>query len=132
MDDTVRRLMESHRIDEMALSRGDAIDRCINLGKQFIEHFHKVYVEEIESRDFNHHCQEMQSWYDSVSSIRLKTNNKFLTNTQLIDWFFTLGANVEDYLDNDEEVEHYNNFIVELLSNKRSKKVVDVLKDILS
>ena len=39
------RKLDEELLNEMAMSRADAIDRCISLGKKFLEHFHKVYTE---------------------------------------------------------------------------------------
>lgn len=126
MDEIVKRL---HRVCEMAYERRDAIDRCASLGEKFIEHFHKVYSLGVEDRDFEHHCQEMQSWYDSVKDIVLKSSNRKLSNNQLIDWFFTKGSSTEYLFKDEVEVDEYNEFIVNLLSNRRSGKVADLLRD---
>ena len=115
-------------LNEMALSKSDAIDRCISLGNRFIEHFLKVIKEGKTHQDFLHHCQEMQAWYDSVRKIKLKLTNKALTKTNLIDWFFTAGQVPEDFMDEDL-VEIYETFYLRLLS--LDKKVVDILRDLL-
>ena len=56
-------------LNEIAMSRRDAIDKCSDLGYQFVKHFKKVIQEGIESEDFHHHCKEMQSWYEQVKDI---------------------------------------------------------------
>lgn len=110
-----------NRLNEMAISKSEAMDKCLSLGKQFIEHYHKVYLEGPDSRDFQHHCHEMQTWYNSVRSIKLKNTNRGLTPVNLIDWFFTVGAIPEDFLDTDDEIDSYNKFIIELLHDSDSK-----------
>lgn len=101
---------------EMAYERNDAIERCANLGKQFIEHFKKVVDGGVNDDDFGHHCNEMQVWYNDVKNIVLKYNKKKITNSQLIDWFFTIGSSVEYILD-DKYVDFYEDFIIILLNN---------------
>lgn len=131
MSEIVKRLMENRRLHEMAYERSDAIDRCASLGKEFVEHFHKIYQSGIKDKDFNHHCQEMQSWYESVSKIVLKSNKKLISNNQLIDWFFTVGSSVE-YLFHDEgEIDLYNKFMIILLAQGESKKIVEILQELL-
>lgn len=132
MEEIVNRLIENHRIDEMAYERADAIDKCDRLGKQFIDHFHKVYAGGVSDNDFQHHCQEMQAWYDDVKDIILRYNKKRLSNDQLVNWFFTKGSSVEVLFKDDSEGDTYDELMIELLSYKRSKKVVDIMRDLLS
>lgn len=117
MREIVKRLMENNRVDEMAYDRSDAINRCASLGKKFITHFHKVYVGGLDDVDFPHHCQEMQTWYEDVRSIRLKSNKKLLTVMNLLDWFFTVGSSIEDYLPEVTEAHCYDEFIDILVDN---------------
>lgn len=131
MEPIIKRLIENHRVDEMAYERSDAIDRCASLGKRFIEHFIKAYLEGNSSDDFKHHCQEMQSWFDEVSSIVLKSNKKVISNNQLIDWFFTRGSSVDLLFDDEDMIDIYNEFMIELLSSKRTKRVVDILEELI-
>lgn len=116
---------------EMALNRGEAIDRCCILGEKFIQHFHKLFMEGKSDPNFNHHCSEMQGWWNSVCEIRLKHNNKLLTNTNLIDWFFTVGAAVEDYLKDPDEIEAYNKFYIALLYNGFKSDVKEIVYSIM-
>ena len=51
-------------IKEMAYNRSDAINRCADLGEQFISHFNKIMdAGDINDPDFIHHCTEMDAWY---------------------------------------------------------------------
>lgn len=107
------------QLNEMALKKVDAIDKCQQLGWQFINHFHKLYKESSNSSTFHHHCSEMQSWLNTVRSYKLKSTNKFLTSVDLIDWFFTACGGVD--ADNDftsDEADYYDEFITKLLYDK--------------
>lgn len=104
-------------IYDMALSRADAMERCISLGKRFIEHFDKIYKNPNDS-SVQHWKGEMKGWLDSVKEIKLKNTNKPLLNTELHDWFFTAGANVGDFIKSPltDEITAYDKFIVDCLS----------------
>lgn len=79
------------KISEMAYSRPDAISRCANLGKQFINHFNKIMASGgINDPDFLHHCVEMYHWLNDVRKIVLKHSSKCLNTEQLMDWFLPL------------------------------------------
>ena len=108
-------------LTEMTISRVDAIDKCHQLGKMFVEHFHKVVKEGSYSSTFNHHCAEMQASYDSARDITLKSSGKVITKTNLIDWFFSMGKNVEDVVE-EEYVDTYEKFYIELLHSNISVK----------
>lgn len=112
---------------EMALSKSDAIDRCINLGIPFIEHYHKIYLDK-NSPSKEHWMTEMQSWLDKVRLITLKKSNKGLLDGELRDWFFTAGSNPEEIVKDMsiQELEDYDKFCTKLLSNKELQ-----IKDIL-
>ena len=108
-------------LTEMAISKVDAIDKCNQLGKMFVEHFRKVVKEGVYSSAFNYHCAEMQAWYDSARDITLKSSGKVITKTNLIDWFFSMGKNVEDVVE-EEYVDTYEKFYIELLHSNISVK----------
>ena len=124
--------MKFNTLNEMAYDRSYVIDKCYSLGMQFIKHFKKVYSLGINDKDFKHHCQEMQSWYDTVKNMVLRYNNKRISNDQLINWFFTAGSSTEVLFGNDEAGDIYGELIGELISNKRNNKVVDILTQLLS
>ena len=130
MEKTIKMLLDNHRVDEMAVEQSKAISLCMSLGRQFIEHFHKVYVEGVNSPNFKHHCHEMQTWYDTVRNIKLKSNNKPISRIHLMDWFFTVGASVEDFLSG-EEADKYEQLVLGLLTTP-SSKVEDILMKLLS
>lgn len=119
-----------YKINEMALSRSDAISLCLDLGKEFSEHFVKVTTEGTNSENFNHHCSEMQAWFDKIRKIKLKPKSKTLNIEQYVDWFFTAGQNIEDVVGEDN-VELYEKLIEGLLNNKNNK-IINIMKNILN
>lgn len=110
---------------EFATDRMDVIGRCQSLGKQFAEHFHKIYTQ--HKAYFKHHCIEMQSWYDSVKVFRFKSNKKRISKTQLYDWFFTACQIVEDLFEDVSEQKTYEAFVQELL--KTDKQISELLQE---
>lgn len=126
------RFIKEDVLNGMAIERQDAIDRCYRLGKQFISHFHKIYKEGKNSLDFNHHCQEMQTWLDSCRDIRLKATNRLVTPSNLIDWFFTATGNIDEDngFDSYEEIDAYNEFMLALAAHRESK-VFDIASKIM-
>lgn len=120
--------MEEDYLVEMALSRGEAIDICMSLGKQFANHFNKVCDEGKNCSNFKHHCQEMQSWFNKVKSIKLRHTKRLIQPTNLYDWFFTCGAELEDVV-NLCYIDDYEYLVNQLLCT--NNKVFDVLKEIL-
>ena len=115
---------------EMAYTRADAIDRCYNLGEQFAQHFIKTCQEGKESKDFIHHCIEMQGWWDKVKEIKLKENNKLISISNLTDWFFTLGKDPEDFIP-EEYMTIYTKLYLSLLSNRENADIKTILENIL-
>lgn len=116
------------KIEDMALSRSDAMERCISLGKKFIEHFDKIYKDP-NCQAVNHWTSEMQGWLNNVREIKLKTTNKTLLDGNLRDWFFTAGALPEDFMTNAiyEELEAYDKFVNLILNGKT---IIEALKEI--
>lgn len=117
-------------LTEMAYKRADAIDRCFNLGKKFTEHFNIIAKLGKDDIDFKHHCQELQNWYDNARSIKLKENKQLIKRSELWDWFFTVGQNVEDVILEPYQ-ELYEDFCFRLLSNT-DKTIYKVLSELLS
>lgn len=106
------------KIDDMAIQRRDAIDRCISLGEKFIEHFHKIYKNPNDI-NVNHWMGEMQGWLDTVKRIRLKESKDFILDGDLYDWFYTAGSSPdvivpEMYYD---ELKIYDKFAMKCLNN---------------
>ena len=109
------------KLNEMAYTQSEAIDKCAELGQKFAEHFYETYSNGIEDADFSHHCREMQAWYDRVSSIKLKKNNRFIAIDELIDWFFTFGERIYDVFDDNEVNSAYEKFIRHLIRTDNVK-----------
>lgn len=98
------------RIAEMAYDRNYIIEKCYGYGKQFIEHFDKLWNDKAD--DINHHLSEMQAWYDKARTYKLKSNNKTINTRQMFDWFFMPNAVVAtDLFDDEEEAESYITFV---------------------
>lgn len=116
-------------INDMALSRTDAMDRCISLGKKFIEHFDKVYKNPNDSAR-NHWLSEMNTWWKSVKEIKLKNTNKPPLNGEYRDWFFTAGANPEDFMKTPTYMESksYDDFVNALLNGVNIESAVKRIK----
>lgn len=105
-------------LNEQAMVRADAIDKCISLGEKFIEHFHKVYTSP-NDLSVNHWINdEMQGWLNSIKNIVLKQNNKKLRAIEISDWFLTAGSYPENIVKemDDKELELYDKFCVLILS----------------
>lgn len=119
------------KLIEMALSRLDAMDRCINYGERFCEHFNIICSEGKQSENFKHHCAELQGWFKTVCKIKTKHNGKALSDEDLTDWFFTAGTTMEDVI-NKEYISIYKTFVEALLCNKDSNKLIsDILEDLI-
>ena len=128
----MERRISKMTINEMAFSKSEAIDKCIELGEKFIQHFHKLYREGKNSDCFTHHCSEMQAWLDKCRRFKLKNTNDYLTPINLIDWFFTAGqcVDVDNGFNTDKEINTYNTIVI-ILAADRSINVEDIMKQIL-
>lgn len=118
----------SSYLTELAYKKVDAIDRCFDLGEQFIKHFNIVAKLGKADINFKHHCQELQAWYDKAKSIKLKATNRYITKSQLWDWFFTTGQCVEDIIVEPYQ-DLYEDFCFSLLLTKET--VYEVLQRLL-
>ena len=122
-------IKEKIQLNEMIYSRQDAIDRCASLGLQFIKHFHKAVKEGIESTDFNYHCAAMQSCYDLVKDMELKSNGKQIHSDNLINWFFTVGSDVETKIE-EQYQNTYEQLYLKLLFGRGNSKVETILSGV--
>ena len=129
VEHTVNIIKESNLI-EMAMDRNKAIAVCMQLGDEFIEHFHKVYLEGVNSINFNHHCSEMTGWYKRVKRIVLSNNKKQISVKQLEDWFFCAGSSYNKLFNNYDEIIKYKEFFKLLLKNIDTS-ISDILKCVL-
>lgn len=119
--------VNEEKLDEMAMSRADAIDKCMSLGKQFVEHFDKIYNENDEAT-IKHHGEEMQGFLNQILDIKLKENHKPLNEKQIYDYFITCGKLPIDLFDNETEASVYDEFSNDLLDE--DKDVLEALKRI--
>ena len=131
MSDFWQRLsnISKEELIEQALQRKDAVNRCCDLGWEFIKHFHKVVKEGVYSPTFNHHCREMQAWWDKVKNIRVSDNKKLISTDNLINWFFTAGSDIESII-KDEYQNTYSKLMLLLLSDY-SLSVKEAFKKVL-
>lgn len=117
-------------LNEMALSRRDAMNRAMDLQLRFIEHFDKIY-NDIDNIAINHWASEMQAWLNQVLAIKLSYNNKSLTKEQLRDWFFYGGSESSTlFRNNMTEGQVYDDFVELILENsdvKLSLKKLDLI-----
>lgn len=116
-------------LKEMGMPRADAMELCASLGNRFVEHFAEVCEKGKDDEDFQHHCGELQAWYDKIKRIVLKQNNKHLSNIQKLDWFFTCGSSVDELFSNANVSDIYDKFVVTLLSSDET--IQTILEDIL-
>lgn len=123
---------------DMAYEKGDAMEACRSIGRKFIQHFDKIYNRR-DCEAVNHWRGEMQGWFNDAKSIKLKQSKKYIDNNDLWDWFFTAGAEIEDYMlkPNAEEISAYEDFVSDLnitknvrqsIANVLGIKIIDSLK----
>lgn len=74
------------KLQEMAIEKKLAMDRCISLSPRFVEHFVEICLED-NSGTKHHHTQEMQSWYNQIKTLVFKHNKKPINVKQIYDWF---------------------------------------------
>lgn len=117
--------MIKYKLDEMAQERADAIISCMQLGRQFIKHFDKIYHADKDDDNIHHWESEMQAWYDMVKRIKLKHSHKSITNDELIDWFFTSGADFDDLFDDTYELYLYEEVCQRILENNKIDESID-------
>lgn len=108
---------------DMSFTQSDAIDRCNSLGRQFINHFDNIYKNP-KSQSVNQWITEMTNWWKEVKQIRLKSDNKPISNSKLHDWFFTVGSYPEDVITRpiNGELECYDIFIFKVLNGGSIKE----------
>lgn len=119
------------RLNEMAFSRQDAIDRCVGLGKKFVEHFDKIYNNR-NSIDIEHWTTEMESWWNKVKDIKMASNNRTIRDVDLLNWFFDGGQLASDFMtsnDDGKEAEVFDKFARKLLN--RDTTVTELIDEML-
>lgn len=119
------------RLNEMALYRQDALERCIGLGKKFVEHFDKIYNNR-NSVDVEHWKKEMEGWWNQVKDIQLKPSSRRIYNVDLIDWFFDGGESAINFMTAEDKLTErdvYEEFEYRLLG--RNITVTELIDEIL-
>lgn len=119
---TLNSLQEEY-LEEMALSRKDAIIKCTGIGQRFVEHFDKIYNAEPNNENVAHWKTELAGFWGQIKDMKLKPDSKFLSFQNLMDWFFTAGQDAEDFFkaeDKNAESEKYDDFIMHLFKNRRA------------
>lgn len=104
-------------LEESAMPRKAALDKCWNLGDQFIAHFDKIYNDNDEGT-IKHHAAEMQNWLNQILNIKLRENNRGLSVEKIINYFLTRGSDAETlFKDNLTEADAYDDFIAEVVKD---------------
>ena len=122
---------KTDRLNEMALYRQDALERCIGLGKKFVEHFDKIYNNR-NSIDVEHWKKEMEGWWNKVKDIQLKPSSKRIYNVDLIDWFFDGGESAINFMTAEDKLTErdvYEEFEYRLLG--RNTTVIELIDEML-
>lgn len=108
-------------IEDMAMSRQQAMDRVTDLAPRFVKYFDKIW-QCPWSMGCNHWANKMQVWLDHVLRIKLKETGKRLSLQQKMDWFFTNGSESETLFNDRAEAMVYDDFIEKVAFNNDVKK----------
>lgn len=109
------------KIQDMAMSRRQAMNRAMDLAPRFVEHFDKIYNNK-SSIEVNHWASEMQVWLNQILGIKLKETKKQLSLQEKMDWFFTNGSDSETLFKDQGEAMVYDDFIEKVAFNNDVKK----------
>lgn len=109
------------KIQDMAMSRRQAMNRTMDLAPRFVEHFDKIYNNK-SSIGVNHWASEMQAWLNQILGIKLKESGKGLSLQEKMDWFFTNGSDSETLFKDQREAMVYDDFIDLVAINNDVKK----------
>lgn len=108
-------------IEDMAMSRQQAMDRVTDLAPRFVKYFDKI-CQCPWSMGCTHWVNKMQVWLDQILGIKLKETNKPLSLQQKMDWFFTNGSDSETLFKDQGEAMVYDDFIEKVAFNNDVKK----------
>ena len=112
------------------MARRYAVSRCIDFGYEYVELFKKFYEEGVHSESFELYCAEMTAKWNNVKDIKM-SNGKNISDSKLVDWFFTSGSVVRDLFPDEAERIVYCKLMNELLKHKDSV-ISDILEMLLS
>lgn len=119
-------------LEDMALSRSDAIDKCKGKGIKFIQHFEKIF-DNPNHQSVYHWAKEMNSWLNDVKEYKLKESNDYILFGDLRDWFFTAAGTPDEFMKKptQEKLKQYDRFVNKLsqdLSVQEALKIIGLLK----
>ena len=117
-------------LKEMAFERKEVIDKCFDLGSQFVDHFNKIMKEGKSSQNYSHHCHEMQAFWDKVKNLVMKPRSRRVAADELINWFFTVGSDIDSKIEEPHQ-DYYETLCVNLLNDRTNARVKDILDFIL-
>ncbi len=109
------------KIQDMTMSRRQAMNRAMDLAPRFVEHFNKIYNNK-SSIDINHWASEMQAWLNQILGIKLKETKKQLSLQEKMDWFFTNGSDSQTLFKDQSEAMIYDDFVDLVAVNNDVKK----------
>ena len=109
------------KIQDMAMSRRQAMNRAMDLAPRFVEHFNKIW-QYPQSTAGNHWASEMQAWLNQILEITLKETKHRLSLHEKMDWFFTNGSDSETLFKDQGEAMIYDDFIDLVAINNDVKK----------
>ena len=111
------------KIEDMAYTRKQALDKCWDLAEPFIEHFEKIYKNP-KAQTVHNWCVEMQTkWFKPIEDIVFKHNHKQIEDENIYEWFLTRGSSPEVlFKDNPEKAKIYKEFCEELLKTRDVEK----------
>lgn len=82
--------------EEWLRSRVRAWGECYEPGTRFISNFHRLYLDGAHSSGFVETCLSMQEDLDYCRSLKIASSSKGLSNTELVDNFFTAGGLLDE------------------------------------
>lgn len=117
-----------NKLDEMADRQREVRLDCKALGRMFVDHFNRIWLDTDNSTK-RHHATEMQNWFNQAKSHTFKHNKKKINEKQLFDWFFMPDAALAvDLFDNEEEADYYLEVVDLILDEDFS--VLDALVEV--
>lgn len=110
----------------------DFYEHITSVGRQFINYFKQIYNLKSTDKRFNTIANSMQECYDSVKNIHLNNSNYSIDSKKLVVWFFTNSSSLQHIFNDEFEANIYDRCMIEMLSNNRNNRVVDILTQLLS
>lgn len=116
-------MIEDFLTKEEQKKRSNSYAHCIGLGKNFIEHFHKIYTNP-DSSDTNHWLSEMEAWFNKASTIILSQSKRFLTDDDFYQWFLVYDSDYKTIVPSatEQEENDYYKFAEYILKHRDNFK----------